>query len=99
MSNEVDTIEIVVARQTCTTSFPSRSPVLCTVTETEKSSFVPIVDFDRVRSVLQVGSVSDVILYSRTHVVCSLVERRVAQAVSKTPQRDRTVEYVLCTHV
>ena len=40
------------ASRTWTTSLPCLSPVLCTVTETLKSSSVPIVDFDSVKSVL-----------------------------------------------
>lgn len=95
MSNKLSTADMVVAGQTCTTSFPSRSPVLCTVTDTEKSSFVPMVDFDRAMSVLQFASVWAVFLDWQKQGLYSLVERRVAQAVSETPQWDWTVEYVL----
>ena len=38
---------------TWTTSFPALLPVLCTVTDTLKSSSVPMVDFERLKSVLR----------------------------------------------
>ena len=85
---------------TCTTSFPSLSPVLCTVTDTLKSSSVPIVDLDNVRSVLverdeRIISTSCDDIAGTKSGKSLLVEGCVAQTMPKTPYWHRSVQNVL----